>query len=103
MKTRVSFKYFVSYCRCHLHHSLVAVHKKRMKTKTNQRILQVEHESFAPLVFSCFGGMSRECGGFFLHTAERLANRRKEPKISAWIKARLNFALRRYDTIKICR
>ena len=39
--------------------------------------------------------MSRECSCFFSHTAERLANRRKEPKskISAWIKARLNFAL----------
>ena len=39
--------------------------------------------------------MSRECSHFFLHTAECLANRRKEPKskISAWIKATLNFAL----------
>ena len=55
----------------------------------------MEHGSFTPLVFSCFGGMSRECRCFFSHTAERLANRRKEPKskISAWIKARLNFAL----------
>ena len=37
----------------------------------------------------------RECSRFFSHTAERFANRRKEPesKISAWIKARLNFAL----------
>ena len=66
-------------------------------------MLQVEHGSFTPLVLLCFGGMSRECGGFFSHTVERLANRREEPKISAWIKARLNFALRRYDTIKICR
>ena len=39
--------------------------------------------------------MSRECSRFFPHTAERLANRSKEPesKISAWIKTRLNFAL----------
>ena len=46
-------------------------------------------------MFSCFGEMSRECSRFFWHTAERLASRRKEPKrkISAWIKARLNFAL----------
>ena len=83
---------------CHLHHSLPAVHKKnesKKKREHNQRILQVEHGSFTPLVFSCFGGMSRECRCFFSHTAERLANRRKEPKskISAWIKARLNFAL----------
>ena len=55
----------------------------------------MEHGSFTPLVFSYFGGMNRECSRFFLHTAERLATRRKEPKskISAWIKARLNFAL----------
>ena len=51
---------------------------------------------------SCFGGMSRECSRIFLHTAERFANRRKEPKskISAWIKARLNFALIR--TMLLC-
>ena len=50
---------------------------------------------FTPLVFSSFGGMSTECSRFLSHTAERLANRRKEPKskISVWIKARLNFAL----------
>ena len=55
----------------------------------------MKHGSFTPLVFSCFGEMSRECSRFFWHTAERLASRRKEPKrkISAWIKARLNFAL----------
>ena len=84
--------------RCHLHHGLPAVHKKNEKQKKleyNHRILQLEHRSLIPLVFSCFGGMSRKCHGFFSHTAERLANRRKEPKskISAWIKARLNFAL----------
>ena len=77
--------------RCHLHHSLPAVHKKnenKKKWEYNQRI-----GSFTPLVFSCFGGMSRECSCFFSHTAECLANRRKEPKskISAWIKARLKF------------
>ena len=55
----------------------------------------MEHRSVTPLVFSCFGRMSRECSRFFSHTAEPLANRRKETKskISAWIKARLNFAL----------
>ena len=82
--------------RCHLHHSLPAIHKKNeieKKREYNQRTLQVEHGSFTPLVFSCFGGMSRKCCRFLSHTAERLANRRKEPKskISSWIKGRLNF------------
>ena len=64
-------KVFNPLARCHLHHSLLAV----------QRILQVEHGLFTPLVFSCFGGVSRECGRFFSHTVERLANRKKELKI----------------------
>ena len=75
--------------RCHLHHSIPAVHKKNENEKKweyNQQILQVEHRLFTPLVFSCFGELSRECSCFFSHTAERLANRRKEPKskISAY-------------------
>ena len=40
----------------------------------------MEHGLFTPLVFSCFGGMTRECSHIFSHTAERLPNRRKEPK-----------------------
>ena len=81
--------------RCHLHHSLPVVHKKNENEKKrgqNQGILQVEDGSFTPIVISCFGGMSRECSRFFSYNAERLANRRKEPKrkISARTKARLN-------------
>ena len=58
--------------RCHLHHSLPALHKKNEKEKKrdcNQPILQVEYGSFTPLVFTWFGGMSRECSHFFSHTA----------------------------------
>ena len=41
--------------RCHLHHSLPAVHKNNVNKKKrdyNHRILQLEHGSFTPLVFS---------------------------------------------------
>ena len=91
-------KVFNPVARCHLHHRLSDVLEKNeneKKREYNQRILQVKHESFTPLLFSYFGGMNRECSRFFSHTAERLVNRRKEPKskISARIKARLNFAL----------
>ena len=91
-------KVFNPVARCHLHHRLLAVHKKdenEKKREHNQRILQMEHGSFTSLVFSCFGGIGRECSRFFSHTAERLVNTGKEPKskISAWLKARLNITL----------
>ena len=97
---------FEPLARCHLHHSLPAVHKKNENEKEqeyNQRILQVKHGSFTPLVFSCFGGMSRECSRFFWHTAECLASRTKQSKskISAWIKARVNFALIRSMLLRL--
>ena len=51
-------KFFNPLSRCYLHHSLPAAHEKnenKKKREYNQRILQVEHRSSTPLVFSCFG------------------------------------------------
>ena len=69
--------------RCHLHHSLPAVHKKNeneKKREYNQRILQVEHGSFTPLVFLCFGLMSRGCSRFFSHRKEPKSTKKKRTK-----------------------
>ena len=91
-------KVFSPLARCYLHHSLPVVHKKNKNKKRreyNQQILQEEHGSFTPLVFSCFGGLSRELSSFFSHTTGRLANRKRKSKskITAWIKVWLKFAL----------
>ena len=84
----------------HLNQNLPAIHKKNENEKKriyNKRINNVDHGSFTPLVFSCFGGMSRECSRYYSQAAERIADKRKLPKsiISNWIKTRLNFALLR--------
>ena len=96
--TFCDIRVFIPLARCHLHISLLAVHKKnenKKKQEYNHQILQLDHGSFTPLVFSSFGGMSRKCCRFFSHTAEHLANRKIElkNKISAWIKSKLNVAL----------
>ena len=85
---------------CYMNQSLSAAHKKNeaeKKRQYNQRILQVEQGSFTPLVFSCFGGFSRECNRFFSHAAEQIATKRKISKslVVSWMKSRLNFALLR--------
>ena len=103
IKGQVAFsdiRVFNPLAKCHLSQSLSAVHRKNemeKKRQYNQRILQVEHGSFTPLVFSCFGGMSRECSRFFSHASEHLAEKRNLSKssVSAFVKARLNFALLR--------
>lgn len=104
--TYCDIRVFNPISKCYLNQSLSAVHKRNeseKKRQYNQRILQVEHGSFSPLVFSCFGGMSRECSRFFSHASEIISEKRKVGKssVSALIKARLNFALLRSSLLCI--
>ena len=73
--------------KCYRNLSLQAAHKNNeneKKRKYNDRIIEVEHGSFTPLVFTCFGGMSRECSRFYAHAAEKIADKRKSI-VSAWL------------------
>ena len=84
----------------HLNQTLQSVHKRNENEKKhhyNEKIINVEHDSFTPLVFSCFGGTSRECGTFMSQLAQLLAAKRNQQKtlISGWLKTRLHFALLR--------
>ena len=81
--------------KCHRNQTLQAVHRKNENEKNNDRIINVDHGSFTPLVFSCYGGMSRECSRFYSHAAELLSEKRKLPKgfVSCWLKTRFNFSL----------
>ena len=47
------------------------------KRKYQQRVQEIEHGTFTPLVFSCFGGMSRECDRF-MNTLQSVSQKRKK-------------------------
>ena len=49
------------------HHRLNENQKKR---EYGERVVNVEHGSFTPLVFSCLGGMSVECLNFYNRIAD---------------------------------
>ena len=81
---------------CYRNQTLEASHRRNENEKKrayNERIIHVKHGSFTPLVFSYFGGMSRECATFYSHAAELLAEKRNIPRSTAscWLKTRLNF------------
>ena len=67
------------------------------KRNYNNRIQSVDQGSFTPLVFSCFGGMAKECSTFYKRLAERIAEKRNISTSLAmnWIRTRLNFHLLR--------
>ena len=49
------------------------VEKKR---KYNERVMQIEHGTFTPLVFSATGGMGREASKVFRRVAEAIAEKK---------------------------
>ena len=84
--------------RCHRTKPIKKIHdlnEKEKKIKYSERIIEVEHGTFTPLVFSCFGGMSRECGAFYKKLAEKIAEKRKIKTSDAtrFIRTKINFSL----------
>ena len=77
--------------------------EKEKKIKYAERILQVEHGSFTPLVFTCFGGMSKECQKFYQRLSELLAEKRNIDNSEAanYIRTKLSFSLLRSSLICI--
>ena len=72
-------------------------HKNIKKRAYNQRIREVEHGTFSPLVFSCTGGMGRAATATYKRLAALIAERRDEPygTTMGWIRCRISFSLLR--------
>ena len=49
--------------------------EKAKKAKYNERILNIEHGTFTPLVLSCFGGMGTEASRFFNRLGLKIAKK----------------------------
>ncbi len=72
-------------------------HEATKKREYAQRVREVEHGVFTPLVLSATGGMGREAETFYKRLADGIS--RKEQKaysiIMGWIRRRLSFAILR--------
>ena len=56
---------------------LILEQENEKKRLYNHRILQIEHGTFTPLIFTCFGGMSRECQKFYSRLSEIISDKRE--------------------------
>jgi hypothetical protein len=70
-----------------------------------ERILNVEHADFNPLVFTCSGGMAPQCHLVIKRLAEKLSQKQnlQLSVVSGWLRCRLSFALlrtRRYSVFE---
>ena len=72
-------------------------HENDKKRWYSRRVLDVEHGSFTPLVFTTTGGMGKECIRYHSRLAELIAAKKGEQysQTISWIRARTSFALLR--------
>ena len=86
--------------------TLKAAHKSNENSKKREyaeRVLNVEHGSFTPLVFTCFGGMSTECSHFFNRISDKISEKRDIDlsKGRSWVRTKLSFSLLRSTNLCI--
>ena len=76
---------------------IFAKHEKEKKRQYNHRIMNIEHGTFTPLVFSVSGGMAKECSRFHKAVAEKISQRLdcKYDKVMSLIKCKLSFLILR--------
>ncbi len=72
-------------------------HEREKKNTYEQRVLQIEHASFTPLVFSASGGFGNSASTFYKRLASLLATKRNEvySQTMACLRCRISFALLR--------
>ena len=77
--------------------SISAAYKKHEDIKKRaygQRVREIEHGVFTPLVFSTTGGMGSEATTFYKRLADMLASKQQKPYsvIMNWLRCKLSFA-----------
>ena len=84
--------------------SLYRQHESNKKREYGQRVRDVEHGAFTPLVLSTTGGMARECTTFFRRLASMLDEKRRTPyyMVISWLRCKVSFALIRSCVMAIC-
>ena len=72
-------------------------HETIKKREYAQRVLEVEHGVFTPLIFSTTGGMGREATTFYKRLADKIATKQKTSysKVMGWLRCRVSFAILR--------
>ena len=82
---------------------IYAHHENEKKREYSERVNQVEHASFTPLVFTTSGSEGPECKQFHRRLATLISNKRKESYADtiAYIRRKLRFSLLRTTLVAL--
>ncbi|KAG0720561.1 hypothetical protein GWK47_048266 [Chionoecetes opilio] len=99
-RTFLDIRIFDPMAASHRELSLEAVHHRNELEKIRaygDRILQVDHGTFTPLVFTTSGGMAPKARSFYSRLADLMSVKKHQPRssVAAWMRCRLSFSLLR--------
>ena len=105
-KTYLDVRIFNPLASSNRHYSLATCytkHEREKKRTYEQRVREIEHASFTPLVLSSTGGMGREATTFYKRMASLLSVKWNNPysKTLNWLRCRLSFSLLRSSILAI--
>ena len=88
------------FARSYAHMKPAALYRMAERSKIREyreRILNVEHGDFTPLVFTCAGGMAPQSHFVLKQLAEKLSKKQniQASVVSGWLRCRMSFALLR--------
>ena len=91
-------KVFHPFARSHLSNNLESVfrtNETQKKNAYNRRVIQVEHGSFSPIVFSSFGGYGFETGRVIDKLIEKIAEKKDlmHSVVANYVRTKLSFQL----------
>ena len=69
--------------------------EKAKKSAYNQRVIEIEHGSFTPLVFSAYGGFGRETDRFLTNLISKIAEKKDMPMsvVANYVRTKISFIL----------
>ena len=105
-KAYFDVKVFNPLAQSYSNQTLKAAHRSNEKSKKRnyvERILEVQHGTFTPLVFTCLGGMSIECAHFYNRLADKISEKRNISisKARTWVRTKFSFSLLRSTNLCI--
>ena len=73
------------------------LHEEQKRRMYEERVINVEHASFTPLIFTIAGGMGKEAQKVYSNIAESIAMSRGQSKsvVVAWMRSKISFSLLR--------
>ena len=83
--------------------SMYSFHERQKKNAYNRRIIEIDHGTFTPIVFSTTGGMGHEAEVFFKKLADKMSRKtdQRYSEAMSFIRKRLRFDLLRTTIISL--